>query len=211
MKRKDSKRRGLRRKTDELTPAAERFCAECGRNGKHGQEAALIAYPGQSPDSAKVTACRLMRQDAVRARIAEHIKAQTECTPEEVIGTLVAQMRFDPLDFLVEGTLDLDLMKNLHAGGQIKELKIHSVTEVNGTKKKLITEVVSCKFHSQQMAAFKLCNIFGLERVPTDDAQIRHRIQRAVDRIAQKYYDGDVERAKATYIASVPEHTKYLM
>lgn len=209
-----------------LSTFRERVAGELGK-GKTGVDAVQAVHPGTSAEAAAVTASRMMQDERVRARVHEHIKAQTDCTAEEVIGTLVAQMRGDPTDCLrPDGTFDFELVRRLRLGHLIKKLnQRQTVQEIipvetgegEGAPKTttvLRVDFVTVEFHSSQGAAIQLCRVFGIEQQAREnerDAKIRLRVAAALERLAKKYFKGDLEQAKTAYLRGAPSHSKYLM
>lgn len=209
-----------------LSTFRERVAGELGK-GKTGVDAVQAVHPDTSPEAAAVTASRMMQDERVRARVHQHIKAQTDCTAEEVIGTLVAQMRGDPTDCLREdGTFDFERVCQLGLGHLIKKLtqrqtvqEIIPVETGEGevapkTTTVLRVDFVTVEFHSSQGAAIQLCRVFGIEQQAREnerDAKIRLRVAAALERLAKKYFKGDLGQAKTAYLTGAPSHSKYLM
>jgi phage terminase small subunit len=208
-----------------LKPSHQRF-ADGVASGKTGKAAAQAAFPNQSEESAEVTASRLMRDPRVVERIAQRIEDALDLTENEVIGTLASMMRFDPTDVLREdGTVDLPLLKELRMGHCLKKFSVRvesvEVVEVEGivedeeprAQVKRV-DVISVEFHSPLAAATQVCKVLGLEQQARENdktARARQHVAKAIERVAQQYFKGDVTKAKKAYLSRAPEHKKYVM
>ena len=195
-----------------LKASHERFAAEIA-NGASGVAAARAAFPNQTEASATSTAHRLLKRPEIRERIQRRIEEATSLTSNEIIGTLAAQMRSDPME-IFEG-LDnpiIDRIIEKQLGHLIKAITIKRVVEGAGDTK-MVSEVIRLQFHSAQTAAIELGRIYGLRQTARQndrDATIRRRLREALGRFAKRHFNGDIKQAKDTWVQVNPDHSKYL-
>ena len=128
-----------------------------GYNGKRAAEAAGYA----KGHAAETEASRLLRnaeiQERVRARVAE-AGVQTN----EVIGTLVSQMRADIAEILP----DNPIVAAASARGVSHWIKKLIVKEYYDKRKDAVVKETTIELHSSQAAAKQLCTIMGLDTAP---------------------------------------------
>jgi len=125
------------RKKDEkpLKASHERFAAEIA-NGASGVAAARAAFPNQNEASATSTAHRLLKRPEIRERIQRRIEEAASLTSNEIIGTLAAQMRSDPME-IFEG-LDNPIIARItekKLGHLIKSMTIKRSSKVPATQR----------------------------------------------------------------------------
>ena len=207
-----SEKKEKRARAKALKPSHERFWQEIAA-GKNSTEAAMIAFPNQTPESAATTGYRLLRNAEIQTRIEQHCAAASGLTKDEVIGTLTSQMRGDILDAFEDG--DSPFIKRLREKGLghlVKAVTVKRVVEGSGDVT-IPIEITRIEFHNQQAAAAELARILGLRQKAREndrDAQARRKVVRAMEKLAAKHFGGDMEKARRAWITANPDHEKYL-
>jgi hypothetical protein len=143
-----------------LTNKREMFIENYLSNGNNGKRAAEAAGYAKG-HAAETEASRLLRnaeiQERVRARVAES-RVQTD----EVIGTLVSQMRADIAEILP----DNPIVAAASARGVSHWIKKLIVKEYYDKRKDAVVKETTIELHSSQAAAKQLCTIMGLDTAP---------------------------------------------
>ncbi len=143
-----------------LTGKRELFIEHYISNGYNGKRAAEAAGYAKG-HAAETEASRLLRnaeiQERVRARVAE-AGVQTN----EVIGTLVSQMRADIAEILP----DNPIVAAASARGVSHWIKKLIVKEYYDKRKDAVVKETTIELHSSQAAAKQLCTIMGLDTAP---------------------------------------------
>jgi len=135
--------------------------------GKNGAQAAREA--GYSPKFAKQIASHTLRKPDIQERIKQRI-AQAESSQDEVLGTLVAQMRADITDLFDPGECPfLDGIRNKGLGHLIKKVRVRRVYEGD---QKTPVDVIDLELHGAQTAAVRLARILKVE--PKKPAPLEH-------------------------------------
>jgi hypothetical protein len=145
---------------DKLTNKQEMFIEHYLSGGYNGKRAAEDAGYAKG-HAAETEASRLLRnaeiQERVRARVAE-AGVQTN----EVIGTLVSQMRADIAEILP----DNPIVAAASARGVSHWIKKLIVKEYYDKRKDAVVKETTIELHSSQAAAKQLCTIMGLDTAP---------------------------------------------
>jgi phage terminase small subunit len=208
----DKQKRKKRRKSDPLKPAHERFLQEIA-TGRSATEAAQIAFPEQTRESAATTGYRLLRKAEIRERIDQHIEEAAGLTANEVIGTLTSHMRSDILDAFDDSDSPfIKRMRERKLGHLVKAVTIKRIIEGSG-EVTIPIEVMRIEFHSSQVASQELGRILGLRQKAREndrDAQARRKVAKALEQLARKHFNGDIEKAKDVWLKAHPDHSKYV-
>jgi len=143
-----------------LTNKREMFIENYLSNGNNGKRAAEDAGYAKG-HAAETEASRLLRnaeiQERVRARVAE-----AGVQANEVIGTLVSQMRADIAEILP----DNPIVAAASARGVSHWIKKLIVKEYYDKRKDAVVKETTIELHSSQAAAKQLCTIMGLDTAP---------------------------------------------
>jgi hypothetical protein len=201
------------RKNGQLTPREESFCQWYVYLG-NGAEAARKA--GYSPHSAGVIGTENLSKPALQARIAElreTVRQEAKVEQDEIIATLVRQMRGDLVQVLsADGGFDLNDVRRRGVGRLLKKLKVtqFGVVEpptdpaeadesekpakrVRVKKPRVFRTVYEYEIHDPQAAASKLAQIFGLEQSPRlNDADAER--EREADAENRRWAEGQLAR-----------------
>jgi phage terminase small subunit len=165
------------------TAKQSKFVENYLQNGGNATKAAKDA--GYSPKVAAEVGCENLRKSNIRERIEARMR-DAEVTTNEIIGTLVSQMRGDFADILPED----EFFKKCRENGVS-----HLIKEVETTKHLIpgededscVTEVKrKIKIHDSQAAAKQLCNVFGLEKLPAPNPETMKKLDEAVEKFIEK-------------------------
>lgn len=144
-----------------LPPKHERFCQEFILNGGLQVAAYLKAFPGVSKKAAAANACRLLRSDAVKARIAQ-LKAELQrryaVSADSVVFHLSQVLNVDRAEFLDEkgGVKPLAEIST----EALKILDLDFVTDRHGTQRPVY------RLPRRLDAVAVLARIMGLDKTP---------------------------------------------
>jgi phage terminase small subunit len=171
------------RKASKKPSVRERKLVENVLRGDKPPTAARKA--GYSESVARVDVYRILAKPSVRERIEARMR-DAEVTTNEIIGTLVSQMRGDFADILPED----EFFKKCRENGVshlIKEVETTKHVLAGEDEESCVTEVKrKIKIHDAQAAAKQLCNVFGLEKLPAPNPEAMKRLDEAVDRFIEK-------------------------
>lgn len=176
-------------------------------NGKSAAQAARDA--GYSEKSAKGTIYRLIKSPETEAKINEGLKRLrlndkkimprfelSSFNTDEIIGTLVGQMRGD-LAFVLPESPILRRASRLGVSQSIKKLKTKTRLIPQKDGMLIQEEVIYVELHSSLRAAVELCKIFGLKNLPPPKLSVdtqpqlqsqrerEHKFKAAVERVMQ--------------------------
>ena len=130
-------------------------------NGGNGVQAAKTA--GYSPDSAYAIASENLTKPEIAKRIQQRIAEAKNLTPNEIIGTLAAQMRADIADFFdAGGNVDIDRIRQHGLGPLVRKFKVRRTCEGSG-EDKMPSEILEFELYDAQEAASKLAKIMSIE------------------------------------------------
>lgn len=180
------------KKPRKLTVKQEKF-VEGILKGKSGAEAAREA--GYSKKTARLSAHKNITKYNIQEKIQERIN-EAKIETNEIIGTLVSQMRGDLTD-LIDETTDpyIQFLKQSGKSHLIKKLKIKE-TVIN----QLVTErTYEFEIHDSQSAAKTLANIFGLEKLPAPNPQAKAKA--AFEKLKEQFGDKMEESAIALRVS----------
>jgi len=187
------RRKDLKTGEPELSYRENRLADEYVANGGNGAQAAIDA--GYSPNYAAQTASNVLKRPAVQKRIRDLI-AQARIQHDEIIGSLVSQLRTDVTECLdPNGQFSVDLARQNGIGHLLKvSTTIRGKQEPDGSVRTTKIELLP-----PQAAAVQLSKLIrGPEPPPTPEpgiwAEKLISIERAIDRI-QRIYPG-VTRAQ---------------
>ena len=142
-----------------LTAKQEKFVENYLSNGGNATQAARNAGYSEKTanEQGSQNLAKLSIQERVRARVAE-AGVQTN----EVIGTLVSQMRADIAEILP----DNPIVAAASARGVSHWIKKLTVKEYYDKSKDAVVTETTVELHSSQAAAKQLCTIMGLDVAP---------------------------------------------
>lgn len=142
-------------------------------------------------------------QNLAKLNIQERIQARirdAQIDTNEIVGTLVSQMRGDFGDILPEDAF----IQQVKASGHSHLLKEVEITEKQipaAEGKPLILErKYKIKIHDAQAAAKQLCNVFGLEKLPAPHPETVRKLDEAVGKF--------IEKAAARGLKVTPEQAR---
>src|SRR5215467_3929319 len=181
------RRKDLKTGEPELSYRENRLADEYVANGGNGAQAAIDA--GYSPNYAAQTASNVLKRPAVQKRIRDLI-AQARIQHDEIIGSLVSQLRTDVTECLDEdGQFNIDLARQNGLGHLLKvSTTIRGKPEPDGSVRTTKIELLP-----PQAAAVQLSRIVREPKPPTPVRAIHAEklisIERVIDRI-QRIYPG---------------------
>jgi O-phosphoseryl-tRNA(Cys) synthetase len=151
--------------------------------GKTIKESALLA--GYSATTAEGKIYQLINSPAYKDRIQRHIEA-AQIDTNEIIGVLVAQMRFDMADLFVNDEF-WSRAKELGTSHLIKKYKRTSrLVGFDKDKNPIIQDSQEIEPYSSQEAAKQLSKVFGLVHLPAPQQKATLDFNAMVERIMQK-------------------------
>jgi hypothetical protein len=181
------RRKELETGEPELTYRENRLADEYVANGGNGAQAAIDA--GYSPNYAPQTASNVLKRPAVQKRIRDLI-AQARIQHDEIIGSLVSQLRTDVTECLdPNGQFSVDLARQNGIGHLLKvSTTIRGKQEPDGSVRTTKIELLP-----PQAAAVQLSKLVRQPETPTPEpgiwAEKLISIERVIQRI-QRVYPG---------------------
>ncbi len=144
-----------------LTAKQRIFVEGCIANGGNATKAARDAGYKHPNVQGSQNLVKLSVRERINARINE-----SQVHTDEVIGTLVSQMRSDIGDFMPDDPV-VSRAKELGLSHLIKKLTVKSYWDrsLNDGEGARVTET-TIELHSSQAAAKQLCTIMGLDTAP---------------------------------------------
>jgi phage terminase small subunit len=169
----------------------ERFIEGFVASGNATKAARDAGYRSPNVEGARLLANASIRE-RVEARRRELIRA-AEVDTQEIIGTLVSQMRADITDLLDEdGEIDFVAARAANVSHLIKEYTVKRTASEAGES---VTRTV--KLHDSQVAAKALCEVFGLRQEPRPnretEASKRRETEESVERVRAAHGDRAAE------------------
>jgi phage terminase small subunit len=159
--------------------------------GKSGARAARDA--GYSARSAKQIAYETLTKPDLQAYINAR-RAEAKVSTDEVVGTLVSQMRANPLDMLDDqGRFSVQVARDRGLGHLIKSVTQRTIRGGGDEE----VETVKVELHSAQQAAVQLSRIKGIEQAPREnkaDREVIAAVNQAVEQLMELH---TISRAKA--------------
>jgi len=128
--------------------------------GNATQAAAQAGYAGDN-NTLRAIASENLTKPNIRGRIRERV-AEAKVEADEVIGTLVSQMRADIAEILP----DNPIVAAASARGVSHWIKKLMVKEYYDKRKDAVVKETTIELHSSQAAAKQLCTIMGLDVAP---------------------------------------------
>lgn len=189
-----------------LTPKQDKFVESYISNGGNGTKAAIEA--GYSKNCAQEIASENLLKPIILQRIEER-KKDARVTTDEIVGTLVSQMRSDVTDLFTEGgAFSLSDIREKRLGHLVKKIKCRRVIEGKDEDETPV-DVIEIELHNPQSAAIQLCKVFGIEQLPkpNEDAAKWEKIAKDL----AKKYRRPIEEVRRDLVQRKPELASVLI
>lgn len=174
--------------------------------GKSVKDAAIGA--GFSAKTAEGKIYQMIRDSPEYQAAIEAIKKSAHLDTDEIIGTLVEQMRFDLADLFPEDEL-MQRAKDLGISRQIKKIKrIPTLAGYDEEQKPVFAYTLEIEAYSAQESAKHLTKVFGLEQLPAPNKKAQREFEASVERLMQKARDAGNKLSEEKLRARIVEKLK---
>lgn len=152
------------------------------RTGNATEAARQAGYEGSDEVLASI-GWENLRKLEIKKRVEARL-AESQVSANEVIGTLVSQMRADITEILTPGGhLDIEMIRGKSLGHLLRKIKTRRYVENRGEDDEVEVEITEVELYDAQAAAAQLCKIFGLYaptniNVGTLDSEIERELAR---------------------------------
>lgn len=163
---------------DDLTLKEKRWLEIYLQTG-NATEAARRAY-NCTEESARAIGHRKVTKVHIQERVAERV-AEAGTTTNEVVGTLVSQMRIDATEAFEPGeSTVVDRLRDKGLGHWVRAITIKRYMERIG-EESIPVETMRLEFHNSQTASAQLCKVLGIEKLPgANPADDKARVEAAI-------------------------------